>query len=204
LPYKSKAEREREQWMTRSEAIALIAKLDGCDRRSASKQFADLLGDGVLRFKWEDLPKPIRPVIGVAAPDSMDWRQVRFRRDKVFDQWWTRQWRRPLFHRDDILRPWKESSVASAVSENGQATDEPTKKDAVRGDAVTDEKPNERQKAASKKRIRVLEAMKQLINDKPAAAGFSNEVMSDRLAERMGEKVSPKIVATVRKFLRTS
>jgi hypothetical protein len=46
--------------------------------------------------------------------------------------------------------------------------------------------------------------MKQLINDKPAAAGFSNEVMSDRLAERMGEKVSPKIVATVRKFLRTS
>jgi len=136
LLYKSKAKHEREQWITRTETIALIAKLDGCDRRSASKQLLDLLHDRKPRIKWGD---SISPAIGVAAYDAIN--DFHFRRDKVFDSW-MKLWRRLLIFRDDISR------LAFAVSENGQAIDETAKKGAVRGDAVTDKKPNERQKAA--------------------------------------------------------
>jgi hypothetical protein len=122
VPYISDTERERARWMTLAEAIAHIAKHDGCDRRSALKQLRDALGDRKLRIKWDTERLRLNPYIVYAhrPPESASsWKQARIRGAKVFDPE-TETWRTLLIHKDDIFQ-LDLGSALSAASESGKA-----------------------------------------------------------------------------------
>ena len=56
MPYKTKAEQEREQWMTLPEVVAHICVADGCDERAARRQLKAALADGaryLQHLKWK-------------------------------------------------------------------------------------------------------------------------------------------------------
>jgi hypothetical protein len=123
----TEAERERERWMTLAEAIAHIAKHDGCDRDSALKQLRGALGDRRLHNKWED-QRPNHACEGmIISPDwppddASSWQQADIQVDtgKVFDPS-RRRWRTLLILKDSVSQIWGDPSVASAGSESGKA-----------------------------------------------------------------------------------
>jgi hypothetical protein len=115
LPYTSKAAFERERWMTLAEALTHVAEYDGCDRRSALKQYRDALGDNKLITKWED-PSHARDW---PPKDAAFWQQARIQRGRVFDPQ-ARRWRTLLILKNSIYQIWPEPSVASTEPASGE------------------------------------------------------------------------------------
>jgi hypothetical protein len=114
LPYTSKAELERERWMTLAQAIAYVAEHDGCDCRSALEQLCDAICDRSVSSKWED-----RKWFDWEAQRASFWARIRIRDAKVADPE-TGQWRTLLVLKDDVFRIWPEPSAATAGSESGK------------------------------------------------------------------------------------
>jgi hypothetical protein len=54
MPYVSKIDQERAQWMTLREALARIEKADHCSLRAAWAQFGEASADGELDVRWAD------------------------------------------------------------------------------------------------------------------------------------------------------
>jgi hypothetical protein len=53
MPYRSRAERERENWYSLSELVEHVKAVDGCDAQEAEKQCRSAFADGALKLKWE-------------------------------------------------------------------------------------------------------------------------------------------------------
>ena len=124
IAYKSGAERFRELFLTRSEAIDTIAQLDNCSSREATRQLTAALADNAIRgLHWED-----RSDNYDSPPQNRDfWQKVRVRRGKVFDPS-TGRYRTLLIPKLSILdvfefRPGPPdlASVASAAPERARA-----------------------------------------------------------------------------------
>src|SRR5262249_29285955 len=100
MPYKSKAERERENWMMLPEAAAHIRSADRCNEKAARHQLVKALADGVrvlgpLRWDREtgDKPSPFgdTPVTVPTdtPPSGRDWltARIRWKTGRVRDDW---------------------------------------------------------------------------------------------------------------------
>lgn len=128
MPYHSRAEQERERWMTLLDAVAHIAAFDGCDRTTAQTQLIKALADGKLRpLKWEPAEgdKSPLPSLGssMLVPDDsppqgrawsdavIDWATGRVRDD--FGEYHPGQARVPLLLRQKVARLWPPASVPS-------------------------------------------------------------------------------------------
>jgi hypothetical protein len=122
MPYRSKAERERENWMTLPEAVVHISLADNCgDETVARRQLVMALADGELwPLKWEkERGGRVAPSFGYTAvpaptdtpPRGRDWLQakIRWKTGKVRDDWSEHQdgkWRVLLIHRLSVEKHW--------------------------------------------------------------------------------------------------
>ena len=121
MPYQSKADQERERWMTLLDTVAHIATSDGCDTASAQTQLIKALADGKLRpLKWEpaDGDKAPLPSLGssMLVPDDsppqgrawsgavVDWATGRVRDD--FGEYHPEKARVLLLLRQKVARLW--------------------------------------------------------------------------------------------------
>jgi hypothetical protein len=122
LPYKTKADQEREKWMTLPEAVVHICTADGCDERAARHRLIAALADGaryLQHLKWErepgDRPSPIGPapmMIPMDAPPlgrAWSHAKIRWKTGRVRDDWGEYKpgkWRVLLISRYGISRLW--------------------------------------------------------------------------------------------------
>lgn len=122
MPYKSKAERERERWMTLPEAVAHIRLADKCGESDARRQLLKALADGLSAMgplKWEkekdDEPRPFgyTPIIVPtdAPPVGREWlkAKIRWKTGKVRNDWTEYKygkWRVPLILRAKVDQHW--------------------------------------------------------------------------------------------------
>lgn len=103
MPYKSKAERERENWMTPPQAVNQISSSNNCSADAARKQILTALADGALRpLRWEpelderprDMPLPpfgrsAAPAEDDTPPSGRFWldAEIDWESGKVRDDW---------------------------------------------------------------------------------------------------------------------
>jgi hypothetical protein len=121
MPYKTKAERERENWMTLPDAVAHIQSSDQCDDEGVvHRQLHAALADGALRpLRWEQEPDDRPPPFGYTPimsptdtpPIGRDWLSAKicWNTGKVRDDWSEHKngkWRVLLVHRLNIERHW--------------------------------------------------------------------------------------------------
>lgn len=129
MPYKTKTERERENWMTLPEAVDQIRSADNCDERSARRLLVSALSDGLRGLgllKWEresgDQPPPFGTTSITTSTDTpplgRDWldAKIRWRTGRVRDDWGeykSGKWRVLLLSRHGISRHWAPSRLAN-------------------------------------------------------------------------------------------
>jgi hypothetical protein len=132
MPYKSKAERERERWMTLPEAVTHIRSADNCDVTDARQRLLKLLADGLRAtgpLKWEkekdDKPPPFGSTSMIGPSDTpplgQDWlkAKIRWRNGKVRNDWTEHKygkWRTPLLLRAKVEQHWPVSSPAAPTN----------------------------------------------------------------------------------------
>jgi len=137
MSYKSRAERERENWITLPEAVIHICSACKCDHRAAHRQLRAALADGVRvlgPLKWErerrDKPPPFgansiitptdTPPLGRAWLEAeIDWKTGRVR-----DDWgeYKRGKRRVLLiDRDMVARRWRQIDAAEPLKKASQS-----------------------------------------------------------------------------------
>ena len=121
--YISDAKRERARWMTFAEAVAHVAKHEGCDRDCAEQQLRDALSGLKLLPRWEDKPiaaTPRRiqpsghggseanptPILDLPPDDPRFWQRTPIREGIVLDPY-TRRGRRLLLLRFAVNQIWK-------------------------------------------------------------------------------------------------
>jgi hypothetical protein len=128
LPYKSKAELERDNWMTLIEAVSQICSVDNCNETDARRQLVAALRDGLRPLRWERERGDRTPRSGyspVMVPDDApplgrDWQkaEIRWETGRVRDDWGeynSGKWRVLLIHRLDVARHWPTSKPSNAV-----------------------------------------------------------------------------------------
>jgi hypothetical protein len=116
--YVSRAERERAEWLSWTELLALVgAENPSADEAECRRQIGQAIQDATLRFVvWEDegppYPSPRQPFPppGVAQPPrhAEFWQTVEISSgdpDAVYDRG-TGRFRRPLFRRDEAQEAW--------------------------------------------------------------------------------------------------
>ena len=117
MPYKSKAERESENWMTLPEAINHFCKIENIPEMKARKQLVAALVDGELwPLRWQrergDRARPFGrsavPSPTDAPPRGPDWSgaKIRWKTSRVHDDWGEfkqGQWRMLLIHRHRVI-----------------------------------------------------------------------------------------------------
>jgi hypothetical protein len=120
MPYKSKAEREREEWMTLLDAAEHIRNAEGMpDEREARDQLRAALADGLLPLKWKRGHRDPAPPFGYLAcpaptddpPRGRQWStaKINWKTGKVRDDWGEYQsgkWRILLVHRHMVINQW--------------------------------------------------------------------------------------------------
>jgi len=131
MPYKSKAERERENWRTIPEAIVAICAADRCDESTARKLLRKALANadlGPLRWQPEKgditLQKPRASRFAIAnhgPPNGQIWitAKIRWSTGRVRDDWDTGKWLVLLIHRLRIDRYWAPPNTPSAGPASG-------------------------------------------------------------------------------------
>ena len=143
MPYKSKAEREREEWMTLPEIVKHLRSVDNCDERTARRQLVKALADGGLRpLKWERERGGRSQPFGYTSltvptdtpPSGRDWlvAKINWKVGKVRDDWGEfrpRKWRVLLIRRFTVLRTWPSSQeTRSDSAESAEVIDLATRK----------------------------------------------------------------------------
>lgn len=143
MSYKSKAELERERWMTLPEAVEHIRAADRCDVDGACQQIVKALADGVrvlgpLRWERERGDKP--PPFGYSAaivptdepPLGRDWGSAeicwdtgRVRDDRSEHK--NGNWRVLLILRAKIEQHWPLAAALNSVGETPVARRKPRK-----------------------------------------------------------------------------
>jgi hypothetical protein len=121
MPYKTKAESERENWMTLPEAVTHILSADKCDDLSAARrQLRAALADGALKpLRWKRESDDRSPPFGSTSvitpsetpPLGRDWlnAKIRWRMGRVRDDWdefKNGKWRVLLIHGHSLARHW--------------------------------------------------------------------------------------------------
>jgi hypothetical protein len=132
VPYISRAEREAERWMTWSELLAHVKNAEACEEPEARRQIQLLADDGALRHRWEHWRPPSGGTRGVTVPQGTlyfrtpeywrtcavdpadpdrvleppiyDPKMVDRRTAKRLEK--ARQYRKPLFERECVLKIW--------------------------------------------------------------------------------------------------
>jgi hypothetical protein len=131
LPYKTKADQEREKWMTLPEAVAHICSALGCDERGGRRQLIAALSDGaryLQHLKWEreqnDRLTPIGYSPGIIPMDTpplgRTWLEakIRWKTGRVRDDWGgynPGKWRVLLISRYGVARLWPLPASFDAV-----------------------------------------------------------------------------------------
>jgi hypothetical protein len=125
MPYKSRAELERECWMMLPEAVAHIRDADGCDEAAARQQIIKALADGVralglLRWEKEKGDKPPFGSTGITVPSDTppsgrDWltAKIRWNAGRVRNDWSeykSGKWRVLLILRAKVEQLWPKTS----------------------------------------------------------------------------------------------
>jgi hypothetical protein len=132
MPYKSKAEEERDRWMTLPEAVAHIRSADHCDENAARQEIMKALADGVrvlgpLRWKKEKSDKPApfgsAPITTPTdtPPIGSNWlgATIRWKNGRVRDDWSEHKngkWRVLLILRSKVEQYWPLTPAAAATS----------------------------------------------------------------------------------------
>jgi hypothetical protein len=119
MPYKSKAEREREEWRTLLDAVKHICNTEHItDEREARDQLRAALSDGLWPLKWlQDRRDP--PPFGYSAcptptddpPRGRSWStaKINWKTGRVRDDWDAYEpgkWRVLLIHRGIVTHLW--------------------------------------------------------------------------------------------------
>jgi hypothetical protein len=119
MPYKTKAELERERWMTLPEAVAHIRSVDKCNECEARRQLIAALADGVRvlgPLKWEREPGDRGAPFGVSSitgptgpPLGGAWSEaeINSKTGRVRDDWDSGKWRVLLILRQGVLGTWQ-------------------------------------------------------------------------------------------------
>ena len=142
MPYKTKAERERENWMTLPEAVTHIRTADRCDKRAARRQLIAALADGLRvlgPLKWGRERDDRLPPFGSTSittptdtpPPGRAWLEakIRWKAGRVRDDWGEYKpgkWRVLLILRHSVLRQWQPPGP----------TDSPARPDSASGNVV--------------------------------------------------------------------
>jgi hypothetical protein len=130
MPYKSKADRERENWMTLPEAVNHICKIENISESNAREQLLAALVDGELwPLKWQRKRGDRAPPFGHSAvPSPTDTpprgsaclaAKIRWKTGRVRDDWGEHKQeklRLLLVHRHTVLRLWSTSKPDSTRS----------------------------------------------------------------------------------------
>jgi hypothetical protein len=122
MPYKSKAESERENWVTLPVAVAHIRAADRCEEKDARRQLIKALADGpriLGPLRWEkgkgDKPPPFgytpMTVPTDTPPLGRDWltARIRWEAGRVHDDWSEHKngkWRVLLILRSKVEQHW--------------------------------------------------------------------------------------------------
>jgi hypothetical protein len=119
MPYKSKAELAREDWMTVPEAVAQIRSAEKCEEEDARHQLRKALADGASVLgvlKWDDDQAPPFGYSPVAVPTDTPplgraWltAKIRWKTGKVRNDWGEYEhgkWRTLLIRRFAVRRRW--------------------------------------------------------------------------------------------------
>jgi len=143
MPYKSKSELAREDWMTVPDVVAYIRSADNCKEEEAGQQLRKALTDGVLGvLKWErekgGKPPPFgyTPIVGPTdtPPVKGVWltAKIRWKTGEVRNDWGEfkhGEWRVLLIRRFTVLRLWPASETGShADSDSNEVTKIPRKR----------------------------------------------------------------------------
>jgi hypothetical protein len=132
MPYKSKAECERENWMMLPEVVAHIRSADSCDEKVARQLLVKALADGVrvlgpLRWAREkdDKPRPFGYTPATVPTDTpplgRDWltAKIRWKTGRVRDDWSqdrNGKWRLLLILRFKVEQQWPLSLPSDATA----------------------------------------------------------------------------------------
>jgi hypothetical protein len=131
MPYKTKAERERENWKTIPEVVAGICAADDCQEKAARNLLRKALADdglGPLRWQLEKHDRiPQKPWgVPLAVPDDLPPRgqvwlkaKIRWKTGRVRDDWGdynNGKWRVLLIHRLRAAQHWPQSPPRSGSS----------------------------------------------------------------------------------------
>jgi len=121
MPYKTKAERDRENWNTIPEVVTAICAADDCEPMAARNQLRRALADGGLRsLRWQlekgDRTPPNMRGIPFSVPQDLPpsgpvWFQakIRWKTGRVRDDWGdynNGKWRVLLIYRLAVARHW--------------------------------------------------------------------------------------------------
>jgi hypothetical protein len=116
--------------MTFTEAIDWVSKKDNCSRSEATRQIRAAVPDKAISgLRWEDERPGMTAVLDYypdyPPTDRQFWTSedsIPDEKGRIFDPR-TKQRRTLLILKDNIFHLWPGPSVATAVSENGQATE---------------------------------------------------------------------------------
>jgi hypothetical protein len=143
MPYKSKAERERENWITLPEVVAQICSGDKCDEKVARRQLVRALADGpqglgLLRWEREkdDRPPPrwktkvMTPADTPPLGRAWSKAKIRWKTGKVRNDWGEYKhgkWRVLLIQRFTVLRLWPSPQPSSPDAPSDKIINLPTR-----------------------------------------------------------------------------
>jgi hypothetical protein len=149
MPYKTKAKRQRESWMTLPEVVTHICSTDGCDEQSARRQLVEALADGVRvlgPLRWEKEQGDKSPPFGTTSittpsdtpPLGRAWfeAEICWNTGRVRDDWGeykSGEWRVLLIHREHVTHHWRSPApVEPARTHSGKRGPEPKTGNAVK------------------------------------------------------------------------
>jgi hypothetical protein len=137
MPYKTKAELERKDWMTLLEVVAHICSTDKCDERIARRELIAVLADnwrvlGPLRWERDrdDRPPPFGATAIIAPTDApplgaawskakINWKTGRVQND--WGEYKPGKWRLLLISRHHVARHWPPPSGIDPTPTHGNA-----------------------------------------------------------------------------------
>jgi hypothetical protein len=195
MPYKTKAERERENWMTLPDAVAHIQSSDQCDDVGAvQRQLHAALADGALKpLKWErepdDRPPPFgyTPVMSPAdtPPIGHDWliAKICWNAGTVRDDWSEHKngkWRVLLVHRLSVVRQWPPSAPSDMSASTSYAK------------KAKEHATQSKQHRASPQTDRARKALAEIYpNGVPDQSSKPNKVLLKEVNDRLARMIPP-------------